>query len=206
MIKEFLNTDSIAFKAAKIFSKLPISPNQWTILSVIPAIIGFYLAYTGLLSEAGLLFLIAGLMDGIDGGLARYLKKSTKLGAFMDGVIDRFIDFLLVFAFLFIGLPDFIFSITIWVVIQAYFALMPTFIVAYANHREAVIDPTEKVVWRILHRTEMYPLWIIALVVASFNPMWGTYIFVFTAVLSVITTFQSFILSVIKSKNYNQIV
>jgi len=110
----------------------------------------------------------------------------------------------LIFSFLFLALPDLWFSFSYWVVIAAYFALMPTFTVAYANHRQAVPDPTEKVIWRILHRSEMYPLFLIALFVAAFNLTAATYLFVFTAILSIITTFQTIYLVVKKSKNYPQ--
>jgi hypothetical protein len=86
----------------------------------------------------------------------------------------------------------------------SYFALMPTFIVAYANHRRAVPDPTEKIIWRILHRTEMYPLFVIALITAMFSMDWAMYFIVFTTVFSIITTFQTIYLTAVKSKNYPQ--
>lgn len=204
MIREFVDTDKIALKAAAFFVKARLSPNQWTFLSLVPAVAGFAAGYYGHLVWAAFLFLLAGLMDGIDGGLARYTGRSTHLGAFIDGVVDRFIDFLAVFLFLFISLPDLLFPVSIWVSVQLYFALMPTFIVAYANHRQAVIDPREKVVWRIMHRTEMYPLWVLSMLAAAFSPAAAVLLFAFTTVMSVITAFQSFFLAIYKSKDFPQ--
>lgn len=200
MLKEFFNADVFMLKVAKYLSKLPISPNMWTAISVVPALIGVWFAVTQNLIAAFVLFFISGAVDAVDGAVARYRGTSTRLGAFLDGVIDRMIDFLIVFSFLFVGFPDFFIPLSWWVAIAAYWALMPTFIVAYANHRHAVDDPSEKIVWRILHRVEMYGLWLISLIIGAFNVTFGMYIFVFTAVLSVITSFQAFFLAIYKSK------
>ncbi len=198
MLKEFGNTDRFMLKLARYIGKLPISPNTWTLLSMIPAVIGFYFAMQQNVIAALILFALSGFLDGVDGAIARHRGSSTKLGGFIDGVSDRFVDFLVVVSFMFI-LPDFIIPVSWWVIIAAYWALMPTFIVAYANHRGAVDDPKEKVVWRILHRVEMYALWMLAFLVAAFSVQWAMYIFAFTTVMSVITAFQSFFLAIYKS-------
>jgi archaetidylinositol phosphate synthase len=39
---------------------------------------------------APLLLLISGLFDGLDGACARLYGKVTKIGAFMDSIVDRF--------------------------------------------------------------------------------------------------------------------
>jgi len=200
MIKEFGNLDRIMLKLARHVSKLPVSPNQWTLISIMPAIAGFFLVIYGNFLAAFVAFLVSGGIDGIDGAVSRYRGTSSALGAFIDGTIDRFVDFIIIFSFLFMGLPDFLIPVSWWVAIAAYWALVPTFIVAYANHREAVNDPKEKVVWRIFHRVEMYALWLLALLVVTISPQWALYILVFTAVLSVITAFQSFALAIIKSR------
>ena len=204
MIKEFLNPDRLTLGMGRVLPKVSANPNVWTVISIVPAVIGFYLVWKGSVIWGTVLFLLSGFLDAIDGAVARSQNRSTYLGAFIDGTADRFVDFLLIFSFLFLALPDLWFSFSYWVVIAAYFALMPTFTVAYANHRQAVPDPTEKVIWRILHRSEMYPLFLIALFVAAFNLTAATYLFVFTAILSIITTFQTIYLVVKKSKNYPQ--
>ncbi|PIY95915.1 MAG: hypothetical protein COY66_05660 [Candidatus Kerfeldbacteria bacterium CG_4_10_14_0_8_um_filter_42_10] len=204
MIKEFLNPDRVTLRMGRVLAKVSSRPNVWTIISVIPAIAGFYLVWRHSIIWSVVCFLLSGFLDSIDGAVARCQDKSTYLGAFIDGTVDRFVDFLLIFSFLFLAMPDILFSFSWWVVIGAYFALMPTFTVAYANHRKAVPDPTEKVIWRILHRSEMYPLFLIALLAAAFSLTTAAYLFIFTAILSIITTFQTIYLVVKKSKNYPQ--
>jgi len=204
MIKEFLNTDKITFKIAKVLAKIPMSADAWTWIAIIPAIFGFYFIITGQIILGVLLFLISGFMDGIDGGIARIRGKATKLGAFMDGTLDRFVDFLVFFSFIFVAIPMFILPIDWWVMMLIFFGIMPSFICAYANHRGAVDDPGEKVVWRILHRAEMIGLLLLALMVSIYYPIIATYIFVGVVILSVITTFQSFGLAIYKSRKLGE--
>jgi len=67
-------------------------PNVLTIvrISVIPLLVVFYYSPVpwGHLAAA-ILFTIASFTDWLDGYLARYLKQSTKLGAFLDPVADK---------------------------------------------------------------------------------------------------------------------
>ncbi|MFA6525512.1 MAG: CDP-alcohol phosphatidyltransferase family protein [Patescibacteria group bacterium] len=204
MIKEFLNPDRFTLGMGRVAAKITPRPNVWTVISFFPAIFGFILVASGNIFWGMISFVLAGLMDAIDGAVARSQNRTTYFGAFLDGTVDRFVDFLLIFSFLFLDLPDFFMPISWWIVMASYFALMPTFIVAYANHRRAVPDPTEKIIWRILHRTEMYPLFVIALITAMFSMDWAMYFIVFTTVFSIITTFQTIYLTAVKSKNYPQ--
>ncbi|MFH1631028.1 MAG: CDP-alcohol phosphatidyltransferase family protein, partial [Candidatus Aenigmatarchaeota archaeon] len=207
MIKEFLNTDKVTFKLAKVLAKIPISADAWTWLAIVPAIIGFFLVITAIpeyIIAGIILFLLSGFMDGIDGGIARIRGKPTKLGAFMDGTLDRFVDFMVFYSFVFLALPAFILSVEHWVMLMIFFGIMPSFICAYANHRGAVDDPGEKVVWRILHRAEMIGALLVALLVSINYPLITIYILVAVTILSVITTFQSFGLAIYKSKTVGE--
>jgi len=204
MIREFAEkqTKQLSQYIGKIARLFPLTPNQWSVLSAAPAVYGLFLVYSGEVGMGAVWFAVAGLADLIDGGLARLTGQTSDLGAYIDGVIDWFVDFLIVFSFFFLGLPTFFVPAKYWVAVQLYFALMPTFIVAYVNHREAVPDPTEKVVWRILHRAEMYPLFILVLIAAIFDVQWAMYILALTTTLSVATTVQSFVLGIKRNREY----
>lgn len=205
MIKEFFNTDKISLPIGKFFSRFPLTPNQWSLVSVLPAIIGFYFAFQKNIILSFLFFTLAGACDSIDGGVARFKGGTTKFGAFLDGSMDRLVDFLLIFSFLFFNLPFvWLWPMEYWLVATAFFCLMPTFEVAYANHRGAVPDPQEKIIWRILHRTEMYPLFLIALISIKFSPLSASWILIFTTILSFLTSIQTILLTYIKSKEYPQ--
>lgn len=67
-------------------------PNVLTLIriSVIPLLIIFYyLPVSWAHLAAAIIFGIASITDWLDGYLARYLKQSTKLGAFLDPVADK---------------------------------------------------------------------------------------------------------------------
>lgn len=205
MLKEFFDTDKISLRVGRVLGKLPITPNQWTMLSLIPSLLGFYFAIERNILQAFFFFLLAGLLDGIDGGVARFKGNVTRFGAFLDGSIDRVVDFLLIFSFLFFGIEsNFLMPLEYWIVVLAYFCLMPTFEVAYANHRKAVDDPEEKVIWRIMHRTEIYPMLLLAMLLANFSKSASFFVLVLTTILCIITTMQTIILTYIKSKSFEE--
>src|SRR5690349_5295990 len=67
-------------------------PNVLTLIriSVIPLLVIFYyLPVSWAHLAAAIIFGIASITDWLDGYLARYLKQSTKLGAFLDPVADK---------------------------------------------------------------------------------------------------------------------
>jgi archaetidylinositol phosphate synthase len=77
--------------------KIGITPNLLTILGVMIAI-GTSYAYTIVsqnkfyLIYCGLLILLSGFVDAIDGVLARSTGKATKFGGFFDSISDRYSD------------------------------------------------------------------------------------------------------------------
>lgn len=67
-------------------------PNLITLtrISMIPLlVVFFYLPVKWAHTAAAIIFAIASMSDWLDGYVARYLKQSTKLGAFLDPVADK---------------------------------------------------------------------------------------------------------------------
>jgi CDP-diacylglycerol--glycerol-3-phosphate 3-phosphatidyltransferase len=74
------------------YDQLLTWPNILTLvrISVIPLlVIFFYLPFSWAHIAATIIFGIACFTDWLDGYLARYLKQTTKLGAFLDPVADK---------------------------------------------------------------------------------------------------------------------
>jgi len=175
----------------KLFSKLPITPNTYSVLTTVPAFLGLSAVIYQKYILATFLFGLSGLLDIVDGAVARATHKTSHYGAFLDGSLDRFVDFALIFSYFWVPLHTPLLSKAMWISIAVFVAIMPSFEVAYANHRQAVDDPHEKKVWRILNRGEMYPLMLAVIFFAIFNVTLASYIFVFWVLLSVITTIQT---------------
>ncbi len=72
--------------------KTPITPNQVTILTNIVAYIATALFFVGFLLPGSILTFVVGLMDGLDGKLARAKNQTTKLGK-MEHAFDLLFEF-----------------------------------------------------------------------------------------------------------------
>ena len=111
------------------FKWLPCHPNDITILSFAAAIAGSYFIF--LREPLGLaFFLLAFLFDGLDGAVARAKKLETAFGAYLDGILDRLVEF-------FALLPLF-FNSTLMVpslLVLFFGSCMTAFSKAYASHR-----------------------------------------------------------------------
>lgn len=65
-----------------------VLPNLITVLSICAGLSGIRLAFDGRFETAVLLVLVAALLDGVDGRIARLLKATSKFGAQMDSLAD----------------------------------------------------------------------------------------------------------------------
>jgi len=80
------------------------NPNLFTLLGFSATLVASYLILKGFWFLAGLAIILSGLFDLFDGVAARKLGKVTAFGGFLDSVIDRYSDLLLLLAFLIDGL------------------------------------------------------------------------------------------------------
>lgn len=192
MIKEKSQTwANISAYLGKTFSYLPLQPNFYSWSTVPTALAGMIcMSYQHIFSGI-ILFLLSGLLDLIDGAVARHTKQSSHRGAFLDGSLDRFIDFFLIFSFFWIPMHTPWMTQSQWICCAIFFALMPTFEVAYANHRKAVDDPDEKIIWRILNRGEMYAIMLLIPLLSLVSPYLSGYLLVFLVFMSFVTTLQT---------------
>ena len=72
-----------------ILSKSGITPNALTFINLALNIAAAFIIATGHFLLGGILVLVAGLFDLLDGALARFSKQSTRFGAILDSVADR---------------------------------------------------------------------------------------------------------------------
>jgi len=73
----------------RILSKSGITPNALTFINLALNIIAAYVIAAGYFLLGGVLVLVAGLFDLLDGALARFIEQTTKFGAILDSVVDR---------------------------------------------------------------------------------------------------------------------
>ena len=76
---------------------LGLTPNMLTLLGVFGNLVGAVLIAFGYLTVGGLVLLVMGAMDALDGTMARLKGTPSKWGGFVDSVSDRYSE-LLIFA------------------------------------------------------------------------------------------------------------
>jgi archaetidylinositol phosphate synthase len=82
-------------KLGKSFASTGLSPNFWTLVGLGFAFLaavayGMNLQYPNYsMIIGGVLLLVSGFFDVVDGQVARYTKKTSKKGGFLDSVFDK---------------------------------------------------------------------------------------------------------------------
>ena len=105
------STDRFVLKFIKIYFSAPLStvivqqvpeitPNVLTLLAVCIGVSAGFAFGLGLAWAGGLLAAVAQVLDGVDGQVARLTGKESSEGAFLDSVLDRYMDFSLLFGIL----------------------------------------------------------------------------------------------------------
>ena len=80
---------------ARLLSRTPTTPNQVSVLSLAIAGGAFAAFVFGHPVVGGLLAQLCSVVDGVDGDLARLTGSSSRFGGFLDAVIDRYADALI---------------------------------------------------------------------------------------------------------------
>ena len=77
---------------------IDITPNQMSLIAFLTAAAAAAATASGLLLLGGLLVQLSSILDGVDGELARARRMASPRGAFLDTVLDRYADLLVVAA------------------------------------------------------------------------------------------------------------
>jgi CDP-diacylglycerol---glycerol-3-phosphate 3-phosphatidyltransferase len=85
---------------AAFLNKLGIHPNTLTLIGLAGTVGCAVLIAFGHLTWAGILLLIMGPVDAMDGALARLRNEATHWGAFVDAVTDRYSELFLFLGFM----------------------------------------------------------------------------------------------------------
>jgi CDP-diacylglycerol--glycerol-3-phosphate 3-phosphatidyltransferase len=92
--------DPYLYHVLKIFLGGRGNPNFFTLMGFLATLIASLLILNGFWFLAGLAIILSGLFDLFDGVIARKLGKVTALGGFLDSVLDRYSDLLLLISLL----------------------------------------------------------------------------------------------------------
>jgi len=178
---------NLSLKIGTIFSRFGLSPNQWTMVSIIPALIALYYLINSEFLLAALFFLLSAFLDLVDGSVARVMGKVTKRGAYLDTVVDRYVEALIVLGLVFIALPDFYIPAAAWIFIYFLGSMMTTYVKSAAKEKELV---EKEIKGGILERAERLVILFIGILLAILDRSYLTYTIALLAVLANISALQ----------------
>lgn len=192
MLKQDKGLKGIQSSIGNALAIIPISPNQWTMLSLIIAIAaGTMIAYHNLFLGLGL-FVMAALFDAIDGAVARARDEVSALGGFIDGVTDRFVEAIFLFSFMFYNLPIVYIDAKIWLGLTVFIGTcMPSFVRAYADHKGAVSREKALAMGGLCERSERIIIIFIGLALGiALSMEYFVYGLILVSALSAVTILQ----------------
>jgi CDP-diacylglycerol--glycerol-3-phosphate 3-phosphatidyltransferase len=112
----------------RLLSRTPLTPNTITWLGFCLTIIAGALIVTGHLLAAGVVVLVAGFFDMLDGALARVTERITRFGAILDSTLDRLSEAVLLLSLLAVFVREQQFASSLLVGIALLGSLMVSYI------------------------------------------------------------------------------
>lgn len=155
---------------ARIAHMIGLTPNLVSVIGFVAALISAYLYWSSqfnnsLLIVAALLLLVSGFFDALDGVLARAYSETTLFGGFLDSLLDRYSDAIVLIGVIVGWSFD---GSQLWILV-GFAALIGSLLVSYSRARAEAAGVKMETVG-LAERAER----IIIVVVASFlNLLWA---------------------------------
>jgi len=189
LYKRRIYFDKLGKKIGFTFSKVSLSPNQWTFLSLVLALIMLYFLINQNFLFASVIFAFTAFIDVIDGAVARETKKVTKVGGYLDSITDRAVEFIIILGLSLNNYPDFIFSMKIWLLLLLFGSFMSTYTRAAAFEKKVFKD----LKGGILEHTDRLILFLIVFIISIISLKYASYLIVLIAILANISALQRFL-------------
>ena len=147
---------------ARLLTSVKLSPNSVTLLGLAAVSAAGYLAASGRFLPAGLVLLLASVMDMLDGAMARLSGRVTSFGAALDSIVDRLTEAIVLLGLLlfYLGEDDdagaFLASVTI----------VASFMVSYIRARGEGLGVTMKESG-LVTRTERVVVMVVGLLISQ---------------------------------------
>jgi archaetidylinositol phosphate synthase len=138
-------------------------------------------------------FALSGFIDMVDGSVARATGQVSLKGAYVDGIVDRYVELFTCLGLLFyLGRIEFLsLPSEAWFMLLIFGSIMTSFTRAYADHRGLVKDPGElKKMGGLLERLERLMLLYIGMFLGLFDSSLLMITLAITAVLANATALQ----------------
>lgn len=169
------------------FNRIGLMPNTMTILGLVGNIIGAVLLAMGQFLAGGILILMMGPVDVLDGTMARLRGMASSYGAFVDSVSDRYSELIILggLLYFYLGQDNDLAALLV------YAAAAGSVLVSYVRARAQSVGWETKV--GILTRFERYLVLAPALIFSFLSPLIPLIAIGIIAVLANVTALQRII-------------
>ncbi len=114
-----------------------VHPNAITYFSIVVAIASAYAYANKFWIWGGLLGLFAGLLDSLDGSVARKTGRTSKWGAYLDAIVDRYVEAIILFGVAWGS----------WMWAPVYIIIVGSLLISYAKARAAMETKVDNINW-----------------------------------------------------------
>mgnify|MGYP001585348352 CR=1 FL=1 len=146
---------------SSLIARTGINPNVFSSIALIWAVLAAYFI-ANMYMVSGLIFVVlAAVWDAFDGSLARVAHKVTKFGNYLDAMIDRYVEIIILLGFAFSGF-----------FIESFLVVSGSLLVSYAKARTAIVVPIDNHDWpaAIGERFDRLSLLVIGIIISLFFP------------------------------------
>lgn len=192
--------DGLSEAIGKAFMRLGLSANAITALSLLPALLSAYMIARSEFLAAALLFIVSAFLDMVDGAVARATGKASRFGAYLDTMVDRYVEFFVVFGILMLalggGVPGFILPAAAWLFIFYFGAIMTSYSKAAAKEKDFV---KSEIRGGLVERAERLLILFAGILLAGIDAVYLTFAIVLLAFLSNVTVIQRALIAIRES-------
>jgi CDP-diacylglycerol--glycerol-3-phosphate 3-phosphatidyltransferase/archaetidylinositol phosphate synthase len=165
----------------KVLAKVGISPNAMTFTSLLVAALSGYVYALKKPVEGAVLIILTGIVDMLDGAIARSNARVTRFGATFDHVIDRYAEFFIVLGIACAGYAHWVYG---------FFTLFGMLMASFTRAKAESVGGLKSCTVGIAERQEKLLLLIVGSLLLPFFPEVLEYAVILVGVLSHITVFQ----------------
>jgi len=185
-------------KIGEIFSQPGLTANHYTFLALILSLFCFYFLSKVNLGAGLFFFAGAAVLDLVDGAVARYTKKASPQGAYLDTVFDRYVEGIILLGLISLPLSPLFLPAKVWIFLSFLGSLMTTYSKAAAKEKGLV---QEELKAGFVGRGERMILIFLSFVLGIINLSWMLYPIIVLAILSNFTAFQRVFLALHPTKS-----
>ena len=186
--------DEMGNRIGEKLAKLPLSPNQWTLSSLLIVLLSFYFLINQDFLTAGFVFIFAASIDMIDGAVARATRRATVFGAYLDTITDRVIEFVIILGLFLVPYPNLIIPANVWLFIMLFSSMMVTYTKSAATEKRVVLGGMRG--GGLLEHPDRMLLILITIFLSFFSMQYAMYLIAITTILIALTAVQRFYLAI----------